>query len=223
MTSCATWPTSTVSPPRHRDCAPTSSWSGPPEHFDDEDATVLALAGDLDSPQMQVLGRYDNEYVAGQASPPAVPPGVLRPDAAHYRLRVPAAEVSVQELVRDVVGARHSGDVSEAPWTAADDTGHAPSHLTRMTELVDTAAEFADALETRAGQHAAVRLGVIAQQLRVLSRELHAAAEELSADAGVLPPHRTRRPRFLPAPSQPALTTTPPATAPPAAAPAHRR
>ncbi|WP_326812292.1 hypothetical protein OIE62_07640 [Streptomyces scopuliridis] len=182
--------------------------------IEDDASTVLALAGDLDSPRWQVLGQYDNEYAAGQASPPPVPPGVLRPDSSRYHPRVPTAEVTLQERIGDVVEARHSGDVADVLLTVTQDAGYAPGPLARMGELISTAAEFAEALETRQGHRTATRLRVIARQLALLNGELHEAGEELSAAVGVLPPHRAPRPRFLTTPAPPALTTTPPLTGP---------
>ncbi|MFJ9033624.1 hypothetical protein ACIRQP_35000 [Streptomyces sp. NPDC102274] len=182
--------------------------------IEDDVSTVLALAGDLDSHAWQVLGQYDNEYAAGQASPPPVPPGVLRPDSSRYHRRVPTPEVTLQELIGDIVEARHSGDVADVLLTATQDAGYAPGPLARMGELISTAAQFAEATETRQGHRTGARLSVIAQQLRLLTGELRQAGEELSAAVGVLPPHRAPRPRFLTAPATPALTTTPPLTGP---------
>ncbi|MFB7270777.1 hypothetical protein [Streptomyces sp. NPDC056244] len=190
--------------------------------IENDESTVLTLAGDLDAPGWQVLGRYTTEYKAGQSSPPPVPPGILRPDASRYTPRVATAEIILQDLIQDITESRHSGDVAEILLSAADNTGHAPGPLTRTQQLITTAAEFANALETRQGQHVAARLGVIGKQLDLLTRELHVAAEELGATVAVLPPHRTPRPRFV-TPSPLALTARPPATAPTAAAPAHRQ
>ncbi|MFD3910060.1 hypothetical protein [Streptomyces sp. NPDC058603] len=182
--------------------------------IEDEESTVLALAGDLVSPRWQVLGRYDNEYAAGQASPPPVPPGVLRPGSSRYHSRVPTPEVLLQELTGDIIGARHSGDVADVLLTVTQDAGYAPGSLARMGELISTAAEFAEAMETRQGHRTAARLTVIGRQLALLTGELREAGEELSAAVGVLPPHRAPRPRFLTTPHPPALTTTPPLTNP---------
>ncbi|WP_326812590.1 hypothetical protein OIE62_05015 [Streptomyces scopuliridis] len=111
--------------------------------------------------------------------------------------------------------AGHSGDVAEALLTAADNTTGAPGPLERLGELVRTAGQFANALETRQGGRSAVRLNFLARQLGALRRELLDAGEELSSAVGVLPPHR--------APTSAAPTTTPPSTAAPAAAPVHHR
>lgn len=194
--------------------------------IEDDTSTVLVIAGDLDQPGWQVLGRNDNEYQAGQSAPPPVPPGVLRPRVPRYQHRVTAPEVSLHELIHDVNVAGHSGDVAEALLTATDNTPHATGPLAHLGSLIRTAGQFADALETRQGGRSAVRLNFLAQQLDTLTGELHQTAEELSAAVGVLPPHRAPRPRFLttPAPTAPAApTTTPPSAAAPAAAPVRHR
>lgn len=194
--------------------------------IEDDTSTVLVLAGDLDQPDWQVLGRHDNEYQAGQSAPPPVPPGVLRPSVSRYQHRVTAPEVPLQDLIHDVKAAGHSGDVAEALFTATDNGPHATGPLAHLDSLIRTAGQFADALETRQGARSAVRLNFLAQQLGSLTRELQQTAEELSAAAGVLPPHRAPHPRLLttPAPNTPAApTTTPPSTASPAAVPVRHR
>lgn len=189
--------------------------------IEDDASTVLVLAGDLDQPGWQVLGRHDNEYQAGQSAAPPVPPGVLRPRASRYQQHITAPEVSLQELIHDVNVAQHSGDVAEALLTAIDDTTGTPGPLASLGQLIRTAGEFADALETRQGRNVAVRLNFVAGQLGSLTRELHQTAEELSAAVGVLPPHRAPHPRLLTIPAAP--TTTPPSAAAPAAAPVSHR
>ncbi|MGW6306062.1 hypothetical protein ACWFRQ_28520 [Streptomyces niveus] len=183
--------------------------------IDEDTSTVLVLACDLDQPDWQVLGRHDNEYQAGQSAPPPVPPGVLRPGVSRYQDRLTAPEVPLQELIHDVNVAGHSGDVAEALLTAADDTTGAPGPLERLGELVRTAGQFADALETLQGRHTAARLNFVARQLSALTRELFDTGEELSSTVGVLPPHRVPRPRFVTTP-EPAATTAP-STSPPTA------
>ncbi|MET9556818.1 hypothetical protein [Streptomyces sp. NPDC006645] len=190
---------------------------------EDDASTVLVLAGDLDQPHWQVLGQDDNEYRAGQLAPPPVPPGVLRPRVPRYQHRLAAPEVRVQDLIHDVAVAHQSGDVAEALLTAADDTTGAPGPLERLGELVRTAGQFADALETRRGRDSAVRLNFLARQLGALRHELFDAGEQLSAAVGVLPPHRAPHPRFLTTPAPTAPATTPPSTASPAAAPVRHR
>ncbi|MEI5100909.1 hypothetical protein RB200_23205 [Streptomyces sp. PmtG] len=185
--------------------------------------TVVVLAGELDSEQMRVLGHYDSPHKAVQASPPAVPAGVLRPDIAPFAPRAPAAESPVAQLVRQVDEARHTGDVYMALLDAVDDSGFSRGPLPRLTDLLDRAAKFADALETKQGQHSAARLSVLARQLGALREEIEAAAESLGA--GVLPPHRTPRPVFHITPTRPAPPTTPPTgpAAPHTPGPARRR
>lgn len=194
--------------------------------IEDDTSTVLVLAGDLDQPGWQVLGRHDNEHQAGQSAPPPVPSGVLRPGASRYQHRVTAHEVGLQDLIHDVNVAGHSGDVAEALLAATDNGPYATGPLAHLGSLIRTAGQFADALETRQGGRSAVRLNFLAEQLGSLRRELQQTAEELSEAVGVLPPHRAPRPRFLttPAPTTPAApTTTPPSAAAPAAAPVRHR
>ncbi|MGP9017646.1 hypothetical protein ACT1U9_04445 [Streptomyces sp. BR1] len=171
--------------------------------------TVVVLAGEVGSEQMRVLGHYDTVNTAVEASPPAVPAGVLHPDVAPFAPQAPTAEAPVAKLVRQVDEARHTGDVYMALLDAVDDSGFSRGPLPRLTELLDRAAKFADALETRQGQRSAARLSVLARQLGALREEIESAAESLGA--GVLPPHRTPRPAFHTSPTLPAPPVTPPA------------
>ncbi|MFB6992212.1 hypothetical protein ACFC0C_16355 [Streptomyces sp. NPDC056178] len=180
-------------------------------YLDDEDTTVLALAGDLDGPDVQLLGRYDTEYEAGQASPPQVPAGVLVPLASHSTDSDMAVEVSVKALTSGVIKARHSCEVAEALLGAVDHNVHAPGPLAHLNELVGAAAHFADALETRHGHRLAGRLTWLTRQLDTITHELQETADDLSSLAGVLPPHHVASPRHLSARGQPALGTAPPA------------
>ncbi|GAA1160044.1 hypothetical protein GCM10009654_15300 [Streptomyces hebeiensis] len=76
---------------------------------------MIALTGDPDAPGWNVIGRYDNECVAGKALPRPAPPGVLHPDRlSRFNRREPDPELPVQELLRDVADAQSAGDVSEA-------------------------------------------------------------------------------------------------------------
>lgn len=130
-------------------------------------------------------------------------------------------EVPVAKLVRQVDEARHTGDVYMALLDAVDDSGRSRSPLPRLAELLDRAASFADALETKQAQRSAARLSVLARQLGALREEIESAAEGLGA--GVLPPHRTPRPVFHVLPGPPAPAPTPPAgpaAPPPLARPA---
>ncbi|MFE0129981.1 hypothetical protein ACFWY6_00045 [Streptomyces sp. NPDC059037] len=190
---------------------------------DQGEQTVVVLAGELGSEQMRVLGHYDSVHKAVEVAPPAVPAGVLHPDIAPFAPQAPAAEAPVAKLVRQVDEARHTGDVYMALLGAVDDSGFSRGPLPRLAELLDRAAKFADALETKQGQHSAARLSVLARQLGALTGEIESAAESLGA--GVLPPHRTPRPVFHIIPPSSAPPTTPPAgpAAPPPAPGAARR
>ncbi|KPC62659.1 hypothetical protein [Streptomyces chattanoogensis] len=176
---------------------------------EDDTSTVIALVGDPDAPGWDVIGHYPDEYAAGQALPRAVPPGVLRPDASRFNRPEPAPEVSLQELLQDVVEARAAGDVSEALLSATQQ-GYDAGPMVRLQELLHTAGQFANALETVQGRQVAARLHALDRQLDFLTREVHSAAEDLGATVTVLPPHRTPSPQFTNAAVRPALNTTPP-------------
>ncbi|MBT2509201.1 hypothetical protein J7I98_25620 [Streptomyces sp. ISL-98] len=186
---------------------------------EDDTSTVIALAGDPGGPAWQVIGHYANEYAAVQALPRAVPPGVLRPDVSRFNRPEPAPEVSLQELLQDVIEAHAAGDVSEALLTATQH-GHNAGPMIRLQELLETAAQFAKALESVQGKQVAARLDALGRQLGFLTREVHEAAEDLGATVAVLPPHRTPKPRIRP---RPALGTTPPAPPSRPSASAHHR
>ncbi|MFF5438858.1 hypothetical protein [Streptomyces achromogenes] len=176
----------------------------------DDTSTVIALAGDLDAASgWEVIGHYDNEWAAGRALPRAVPPGVLRPDAAsRFNRPEPTPERPVRELLQEVVEARTAGEVSEALLAAAQ-PGYEAGPLVRLERLLDTAARFSYALDTVRSQQIGARLAALGRQLAFLTQEVHDAAEDLGATVGVLPPHRT------PAPPRPrmraAVSTAPPA------------
>ncbi|MEV0446066.1 hypothetical protein AB0I84_29315 [Streptomyces spectabilis] len=159
-----------------------------------EELTVLTLSGEVGSEQMRVLGHHATESEAERAAPPPVPMGVLRPGFAPFQHRPSPPQVPVAELIRRVDDAQHTGEVYGALLEAVEDSGPSRGLLPRVSELVDRAASFADALETRQGQRAAARLTVLARQLGVLAGEIESAAEDLGV--GVLPPHRTPRPVF---------------------------
>ncbi|MEU5162302.1 hypothetical protein AB0G74_22225 [Streptomyces sp. NPDC020875] len=192
------------------------------EH-EDETFTAVALAGDLDSPDVQVLGHYEDELEAIGASPPPVPPGVLHPSASPYAERVHSAEVSFQALIQDVREARRASDVAEAIETAVDRYGLSRGQLVRLEEFVSVCAEFAQALGTQHAQRVAGRLGALSRQFAVLTAELREAGDDLSSTVAVLPPHRTRHAHRPPGTGHPATPTTLPVAAPPATMPAHRR
>ncbi len=171
--------------------------------------TVVALEGELGSERMRVLGHYDTVREAVDAAPPAVPAGVLRPDVSPFAPQALAAEAPVVNLVRQVDEARHTGDVYMALLDAVDDSAFSRGPLPRLVELLDRAAAFADALETKQGQHSAARLSVLARQLGALREEIESTMEGLGT--GVLPPHRTPRPVFHIASPPPAPSPPPPA------------
>lgn len=164
-------------------------------------AHVIAMAGDLDTAGWEVIGHYAHESAAGQALPRAVPPGVLRPDAAsRFNRPEPSPERPVQELLQEVIEARTAGEVSEALLTATQQ-GYAAGPLVRLERLLDTAASFSCALDTVRGQQIGARLDVLGRQLAFLTREVHDTAEDLAATVGVLPPYRTPvPPRIRPRP-----------------------
>ncbi|MFE1197281.1 hypothetical protein ACFW6E_31710 [Streptomyces olivaceoviridis] len=110
---------------------------------EDDTSTVIALTGDLDAPGWEVIGHYEHESAAGRALPRAVPPGVLRPDAAsRFNRPEPTPERPVQELLQEVIEARTAGEVSEALLTAAQQ-GYEAGPLVRLERLLDTAGRFA--------------------------------------------------------------------------------
>lgn len=175
--------------------------------IEDDDSTVVALRGDPDTPGWQVIGHFAHEYEAGQVLPAAVPPGVVRADASGFNRPVPAPEVSLQELIRDVIEAQHAGDASNA-LLGATQRGYNAGPMVRLQELLETAGQFASALETVQGRQLAARLTALGRQIDFLTREVHDAAEDLGATVAVLPPHRTPVLRVRP---RPAVDTTPPA------------
>ncbi|MER0445788.1 hypothetical protein ABR738_14660 [Streptomyces sp. Edi4] len=186
--------------------------------IEDDDSTVVALLGDPDAPGWQVIGHYAHEYEAGQALPAPVPPGVLRADVSRFNRPEPTPEVSLQELIRDVVEAQHAGDASNA-LLGATQRGYNAGPMIRLQELLETGAQFASALETVQGRQIAARLAALGRQIDFLTREVHEAAEDLGATVAVLPPHRTPVLRVRP---RPAVDTTPP-TPPPRTTTARHR
>ncbi|MFD4628552.1 hypothetical protein ACFVYR_01425 [Streptomyces sp. NPDC058284] len=188
-----------------------------------DDQTVVVLAGEPGSAQMRVLGHYDTMQKAVEASPPAVPAGVLRPDSSPFAPQAPAAEAPVAKLIRQVDEAQRTGDVYMALLDAVDDSAFSRGPLPRLAELLGQAATFADALETKQGQRSAPHLSILARQLGVLREEIESAMEGLGA--GVLPPHRTPRPVFhvAPAPRAPSPTPSVVPAAPHAPGTARRR
>ncbi|OAL15318.1 hypothetical protein A4V12_10140 [Streptomyces noursei] len=177
--------------------------------IEDDDSRVVALRGDPDAPGWQVIGHFAHEYEAGQVLPAPVPPGVLRADVSEFNRPVPAPEMSLQELIRDVIEAQHAGDASNALFGATQ-RGYNAGPMIRLRELLETAGQFASALETVQGQQVAARLTSLGRQIEFLTREVHDAAEDLGATVAVLPPHRTPALRVRPRPAVDATPPTPP-------------
>ncbi|MDF9816732.1 hypothetical protein [Streptomyces sp. SPB162] len=180
---------------------------------EDDDSTVVALAGDPDASDWEIIGHYVHEYAAGQALPRAVPPGVLRPDAAsRFNRPEPVPEQPLQELLREIIEARTAGDVSEVLLSATQE-GVGAGAMVRLGHILYAAEQFSDALGTVRSQQIGARIHALARQLDSLMREVHDAAEDLGATVAVLPPHRVPKPpRIRP---RPALETSPPAAPPP--------
>ncbi|MFI0776182.1 hypothetical protein [Streptomyces sp. NPDC021212] len=211
---------------RRGELDPTESWyaaDGQPITLaylvEDDDTTVVALRGAPDAPGWQVIGHYAHEYEAGQALPAAVPPGVLRADVSQHNRPALAPEVSLQELIRDVVEAQHAGNASNA-LLGATQRGYDAGPMVRLQELLETSGQFASALETMQGRQIAARLSALGRQIEFLTREVEEAAEDLGATVAVLPPHRTPVLRVRP---RPAVDTTPPTPPPRASTPARHR
>ncbi|MFG2924227.1 hypothetical protein ACGFYA_22320 [Streptomyces sp. NPDC048305] len=179
---------------------------------EDDDSTVVALHGDPGAPGWKVIGHHAHEWEAGKALPPAVPPGVLRPDVSRFNRPVPVPEASLQELIRDVVEGHSAGDASNALLSAVQ-RGYHVGPMVRLQELLQTSSQFADALETVHGRQIAARLSALGRQIEFLAGEIEDAAEDLGETVAVLPPHRTPVLRVR---SRPAVDTTPP-TPPPRA------
>ncbi|CAL9631599.1 hypothetical protein [Streptomyces sp. enrichment culture] len=177
---------------------------------EDDDSTVVALRGDPGVPGWQVIGHFAHEYEAGKALPAPVPPGVLRSDISRFNRPAPAPELSLQDLIRDVVEGHSAGDASNALLGAVQ-RGYAAGPMVRLQELLETSSQFASALETVQGRQIAARLSALGRQIEFLTREVEEAAEDLGATVAVLPPHRTPVLRTRP---RPAVDTTPPAPPP---------
>ncbi|WP_435127316.1 hypothetical protein [Actinacidiphila sp. bgisy144] len=157
-----------------------------------DDSTVLVLAEDPDG-HITALGRYGTEYEAVRASPPAVPAGVLRPEAP-WRTEQPQPDSELGTLIQDVITSAHTGDVSRSIAAAVDDGDHQRGPLPQLADFLRVCAEFADALDTHQGHKSAARLSLLAAQTDALTRELAAAGEELGAQVSVLPPYRVPHP-----------------------------
>lgn len=211
---------------RRGELEPTESWyaaDGQPITLaylvEDDDSTVVALRGDPGVPGWQVIGHFAHEYEAGKALPAPVPPGVLRSDISRFNRPAPAPELSLQDLIRDVVEGHSAGDASNALLGAVQ-RGYAAGPMVRLQELLETSSQFASALETVQGRQIAARLSALGRQIEFLTREVEEAAEDLGATVAVLPPHRTPVLRTRP---RPAVDTTPPAPPPRASTTARHR
>ncbi|MET8561300.1 hypothetical protein ABZV75_12175 [Streptomyces flaveolus] len=187
--------------------------------IEDDDSTLVALRGDPDAPGWQVIGHYAHEYEAAKVLPAPVPPGVLRADVSRFNRPAPAPEVSLQELIRDVVEGQTAGDASDALLGAVQ-RGYDAGPMIRLQELLETSSQFASALETVQGRQIAARLSALGRQIEFLTREVEEAAEDLGATVAVLPPHRTPALRARP---RPAVDTTPPTPPPRASTTARHR
>ncbi|KUO04684.1 hypothetical protein AQJ67_10400 [Streptomyces caeruleatus] len=186
---------------------------------EDDDSTLVALRGDPDAPGWQVIGHYTHEYEAGKVLPAPVPPGVLRTDVSRFNRPATAPEMSLQELIRDVVEGRTAGDASDALLSAVQ-RGYDAGPMVRLQELLEMSGQFAGALGTVQGRQIAARLAALGRQIEFLTREVEEAAEDLGATVAVLPPHRTPVLRVRP---RPAVDTTPPTPPPRASTPARHR
>ncbi|QKW04215.1 hypothetical protein [Streptomyces sp. NA02536] len=186
---------------------------------EDDDSTVVALRGDPDAPGWQVVGHYAHEYGAGKVLPAPVPPGVLRADVSRFNRPAPVPEVSLQDLIRDVVEGHSAGDASSALLSAVQ-RGYDAGPMVRLQELLETSGQFASALETVQCRQIAAHLAALSRQIEFLTREVEEAAEDLGATVAVLPPHRTPVLRTRP---RPAVDTTPPTPPPRASTTARHR
>ncbi|WP_225797353.1 hypothetical protein [Streptomyces aculeolatus] len=178
---------------------------------------LLVLAGDLDSPGLEIIGEFDGADNATWSFPPTVPPGVLRPEVSST-CTVPPIKTALPDLTREVIEAHSSVDVGMAllAVTEADD-----AVLPGLRTLLDTAAEYATAMQTRQGAHLATRLEQLSTRLYALGDELDTVGTEMTNANAMLPPHRTPLPRHLP--PQPATDTphpSPSGTTDPTPAPA---
>ncbi|MDX2965647.1 hypothetical protein [Streptomyces acidiscabies] len=183
--------------------------------------SLVALAGDPGVPGWTVIGHYPDDATARQTLPRPAPPGVLRPTVSRSHQPDLMPEQTLQDLLTEVVLARSASDVADVLLTATH-SGYEAGPLPRLQQLIDTAAQFAAALETAHGRQISARLGAAARQLAFLHAEIHEAAEDLDATVAVLPPHRVPR---TPPPPRPTPDTTPPPLPPraPTQAPAHHR
>lgn len=111
----------------------------------------------------------------GVADCPPVPSGVLRADVSWFNRPVPPPEVSLQELIRDVVEGGTAGDASDALLGAVQ-RGYNAGLMVRFPELLETSGQFAGALETVRGRQIAARLSALGRQIEFPTREVEEAA-----------------------------------------------
>ncbi|WP_406220698.1 hypothetical protein [Streptomyces decoyicus] len=166
---------------------------------DDDLGRTIAVQGDLDTPTLTVLGRYEDDLAAAAALPPPAPPGVLRPDGgdthpAHSRVQ------RIESLTHEVLTSTSSSEVAEVLHFASSTRLPFRGPLAALSDLTDAAGEFSRALETHQGTEIAARLAAVSRQLHYLTGEVREISDELDATASVLPPHRVPRPHHLPSP-----------------------
>ncbi|MGX1759917.1 hypothetical protein ACWIG5_23920 [Streptomyces lydicus] len=166
---------------------------------DDHLGRTIAVQGDLDTPALTVLGRYDDDLAAAAALPSPAPPGVLRPNGcdtqpAHSRVK------RIESLTHEILSSTSTSEVAEALHFACSTQPPFRGPLAALRDLVDAADEFSRALETHVGTELAARLRAVSHQLQYLTGELDGISDELDAAASVLPPHRVPQPHHLPAP-----------------------
>ncbi|MFF4285671.1 hypothetical protein ACFY0R_10125 [Streptomyces sp. NPDC001633] len=169
------------------------------ELLDDDLGRTIAVQGDLDTPTLKVLGRYDDDLAAAAALPSPAPPGVLRPDGcdthpAHSRVK------RIESLTHEVLTSTSTGEVAEVLHFASSTQSPFRGPFAALRDLVDAANEFSHALGTRHGTEIAARLSAVHRQLHYLAGELREISDELDANPSVLPSHRVPRPHHLPAP-----------------------
>ncbi|WP_433549119.1 hypothetical protein ACQPZG_31705 [Streptomyces sp. CA-294286] len=172
--------------------------------------TCLALAGDIDSPHMRVIGAYENDDQALTDLPPPISPGTLRRGRPEVLRSLAPPEAGLRNLILDVANAQHSSEFAEAIYTATA-RNPAPSAAAEFSQFLATCGEWADALDTREGVQAAERIRLLSSQFAHVVHELLHLAEGLEGSLAMLPPHRTPLPRHLPSP-KPALSTHLPGT-----------
>ncbi|MFE4664538.1 hypothetical protein ACFRI7_11770 [Streptomyces sp. NPDC056716] len=184
---------------------------------DQDDEVVLALAGDIDSPAVRVIGHYDSREAAWFELPPPVPPGVLHPTRTGAR-PIPGPTVPfLVALTQDVLDAPNSPAVAGVLSHLTGQPPYPTGHLTHLANLLDMCAAWATAMETRTGAEMAVRLRMLSAQVGHLTAELTTVRDDMAEAEAVLPPHRIPAPRHLPPTGHVALTPSQPPRIPPTA------